>query len=370
MKAGDEFVVLITGGRSPVALEMCRIFGREGARVIVAESSGGFLCQASRFVAAFHKVPSPRFQTEAYVSALLEIMREEGVDLLVPTCEEVFYISRFRERLTEAGRVFAPDFACIEALHRKDCFVEWAAEIGLPVPWTALCGEAVLGGLSKVDRFVLKPVYSRFGCETILRQGSDIALANDGRAWVVQEFLEGEELHSYAIAQDGRILQSVFYRGLAKEGAMGPSLAFEEVDCPAGDAWVRRFVEEIGFTGQIAFDFILGVDGVARAIECNPRATSGLHLLSEGSGVYDAIVVGISGETRKRKLPNKGLLLPSLLSGAKGDFEDVVFRWDDPLPAMAQFLTLAYFGGLALRSRRSLAAEMVHDFCWNGGAIE
>lgn len=32
------------------------------------------------------------------------------------------------------------------------------------------------------------------------------------------------------------------------------------------------------FTGQIAFDFIEESDGTIRAIECNPRATSGITL--------------------------------------------------------------------------------------------
>ena len=39
-------------------------------------------------------------------------------------------------------------------------------------------------------------------------------------------------------------------------------------------------MEKNQFTGQIAFDFIQSHDGQIYALECNPRATSGVHLLA------------------------------------------------------------------------------------------
>ena len=48
----------------------------------------------------------------------------------------------------------------------------------------------------------------------------------------------------------------------------------------AARAWVETFVAREGYTGQIAFDFIETEAGVMYALECNPRATSGVHLLA------------------------------------------------------------------------------------------
>ncbi|MBD5780886.1 ATP-grasp domain-containing protein [Pelagicoccus sp. NFK12] len=362
--------VLVTGGRSPVALEMCRLFGRRGWTVVVAESEGGLLCAASRYVQAYYKVPSPRFRTAAFIAALLEIVRAEGVGILVPTCEEIFYISRHRGRLSRYCQVFAPEFSILERLHCKDRFIEHAHELGLAVPETWVLSEQVLAAIDRSRKYVVKPVYSRFGCETKIVSGKDLRWEGRGRQWVVQTFLEGEGLHAYAIAREGRVLSGVIYKALAKEAATGPSIAFEAVECSSAEKWLRRFVEANAFSGQISFDFIVDAAGTARAIECNPRATSGLHLLAEDAAVVRAIIDGAPSPLGKTRLKPKGLRLPSLFVGARDDFKDVVFRWADPLPALAQCVTILGFLLRALWNRRSLEEELVHDLCWNGEPIE
>ncbi len=355
-------VVLVTGGRSPVALELVRLFGRAGARVLVAESSGGYLCQASRYVGEYVWVPSPRYRTCEYIDSLLEIILGEQVDLLVPTCEEIFYISKFRERLAARCRVLAPEFGLIKSLHRKDSFLELAGALGLAVPKSGLLGET--------DRVVLKPVYSRFGGETKIVSKRELdSFRDENRAWVVQEYLEGAEYHSYALTEKGEVLANVVYRSLANEHGTGPSLAFRAVENAAIENWIQRFVKGVGFSGQIAFDFIVDADGEARAIECNPRATSGLHLLAGVEGLYEAFLDGSSVTVRPDSLGSKGLRLPCTLLGKAGDFEDVIFRKDDPWPAFAQVATLAYFAAKALLNRSRLAEAMVDDFRWNGEAI-
>lgn len=369
MRGAEGQVVLITGGRSPVALEMSRVFARAGDRVIVAESSGGFLCRSSRYVDRFYHVPSSRYRRFDYIDSLVEIVEVEGVDLLVPTCEEIFYISKFKERFAGRCRVLATDFEMIESLHRKDRFVELARELGLRVPRTRAFCSVEVDGFEASELLIVKPVYSRFGGEAFVAQNGELVVSGEERDWIVQEYLEGAELHSYAVAVDGRVLADVVYRSLVNEHGTGPSLAFEAVKNSGVEEWVRRFVGGTGFSGQIAFDFIVGADGVAAAIECNPRSTSGLHLLAETEGIYLALSKGIASEGHRGGLKAKGLRLPCLLLGKGGCFSDVIFRRDDPLPVFGQLVTLGYFGLKALLERKSLSEAMVDDFRWNGESI-
>ena len=51
-----------------------------------------------------------------------------------------------------------------------------------------------------------------------------------------------------------------------------------------------RLVAGTGYSGQISFDWIVGGDGCARAIECNPRATSGLHLFARDAALPAALM--------------------------------------------------------------------------------
>ncbi len=370
MSGSEVQVVLITGGRSPVALEMSRIFGRAGDLVIAAESSGGFLCRSSRYVKKYHNVPSPRYRCRDYLEALLEIISGEGVDLLIPTCEEIFVISKFLKRFPSSCRVLAPAFDLIESLHRKDRFVSLARGMGLAVPVTKAFRSVKVDGFEDDQKLVVKPVYSRFGNGAFVVLNGELLVGGDERDWVVQEYLEGSEFHSYAVALDGEVLVSVVYRSLATEHGMGPSLAFDAVTNSRVDDWVARFVSEIGFSGQIAFDFIVGSDGMPKAIECNPRTTSGLHLLADTEGIYEALAKGVACQNAEGGKKAKGLRLPCLLLGKGGQFEDVVFRWDDPFPALGQFATLGAFALKALVGRISLAEAMVDDFRWNGESIE
>src|SRR5512140_1701805 len=86
--------VLLTGGRAPATLELARLFHRSGHRVFVAESLRGHLSAPSRAVNGNFVVPPPRQDTEGFIKALRGIIAAQHIDLLIPTCEEIFYVSK------------------------------------------------------------------------------------------------------------------------------------------------------------------------------------------------------------------------------------------------------------------------------------
>jgi hypothetical protein len=68
------------------------------------------------------------------------------------------------------------------------------------------------------------------------------------------------------------------------------AVCFERIDVPAEvDAWIRRFVAHTNWDGFISFDLIIDEAGIVHGIECNPRATSGIHFI-EPSGLAQAIL--------------------------------------------------------------------------------
>jgi hypothetical protein len=96
---------------------------------------------------------------------------------------------------------------------------------------------------------------------------------------VVQRLLAGAEHSSCTLALEGRVRGTAVYRGTLMSGSV--AVGFERVDHPAIDAWIARFVAATGWTGFIAFDFIVDAAGTPWGIECNPRTTSGLHFFAE-----------------------------------------------------------------------------------------
>ena len=128
--------ILLTGGRAPAALELARAFHRAGHTVFMAESLRGHLSQPSNAIKANFVVPAPRQDGDAFIVALKKIIEENKIDLLIPTCEEIFHIAMRRDELP--CTVFAEPINKLDQLHNKWEFISTAVDYGLSIPETTL----------------------------------------------------------------------------------------------------------------------------------------------------------------------------------------------------------------------------------------
>jgi hypothetical protein len=153
------------------------------------------------------------------------------------------------------------------------------------------------------------------------------------------------------------------------------------VSHPAALQWATTFIERESFSGQIAFDFIQAPTGELFGIECNPRATSGIHLLASHPRFVQAF---LQEETTSLITPNisttamlaSAMLfyaLPAALTthtfsqwlAAFTSAHDVLFTWDDPLPALWQFFSLIYLTSKALQHHLTPLEASTLDIEWN-----
>lgn len=345
--------VLLTLGRLPKALDLARGFAKAGCRVLVADPYGWTLAGASRHVAREFKVPAPIAGKAAYLAALNQIVVRERVDLVVPVSEETMHVAHLAGMLPEGTRLFTMPPDAVLALHDKASFVRKAAATGLAVPESAPLGSPEAEALSRSGPVVVKPVFSCSGNGlSILRGGEPLPLADPARPAVVQRFVEGREHSTCTIAQGGRVVATMVYRGALMSGSV--AVAFERVDVPAIDAWIARFVGETGWSGFISFDFIVDAAGVPYAIECNPRATSGVHFWEPEDIARAVLEPGWAGpvrlrpyrtlqqfyacltETQGTMLRRKGFV-PALKSLVRT--RDVSWDWRDPWPFLSMIGT-------------------------------
>ena len=284
--------VLLTLGRLPKALDLARSFARAGHRVIVAEPFRRHLTGASRHVARSVVVTAPSVSAETYLQDLLEVVRAERVDLVVPVSEEILHVSRLAPRLPASVRLFAMPHETLLELHDKHRFIQVCARFGLAAPPTFAFGDARAADLASSCDTVIKPVYScsgrglRYAARGTALPAADPA--GSGRGSIVQARIEGAVHSSFSIARAGRTLGTVVYRGVVMSGSV--AVCFERLASqPAIERWVQQFVEQSAFDGFISFDFVVDGDARPRAIECNPRATSGLHFV-DGEDLAAAIL--------------------------------------------------------------------------------
>ena len=379
--------VLILGGRAPAALDHARRFRRQGWQVHVADSIPCRLSAWSSAVSATHSLRPPRHDPRGFIDDLDRIVRGQGIDLVLPTCEEAFHLARHRQRLPAGVRVAVDAFESLRALHSKWAFVGLARRHGLPVPETArVQGLEEARDWAAGRGVVLKPEYSRFGVHVRLYpQGipADAPPLAPLGAWVVQAFTHGDELCSYGIADRGRLLAHALYRP-AYRMHRSSSYYFDPVQRPAIRDAISAFVAAIGYTGQLSFDWIEAADGSALALECNPRATSGLHLFPFDAALPAALL----GEgTLLEPLQPRAKMIAALMasaglqsalgSGRLGRWHDDWRRADDVaavrgdrLPAAGALADMASFARIAWRGRCSLREASTRDIEWDDEALE
>ncbi len=375
MKPASQRTVLLTLGRLPVALDIARSFAARGWRVLVAEPSRMHLARTSNAVADCFRVTSPVQDADAYLDELESIILGQDVDLVIPVSEESMYVAALLGRLPGTVEVFCQAQPAMLGLHDKFQFVRTAQQYGLASPDTRLADGADAGELTASGDFVVKPRFSCSGRRVSMHAaGEDFAAA---AGMLVQRQLDGELLSSFAIARDGQVIASSVYRGTLMDGSV--AVSFERVaESVAIDNWVSRFVAQSGHTGFIAFDFIVDAEGHASAIECNPRATSGIHFIRA-----ECVAEAILGETATEPVHRSDKLLAESYScftttlGAlfsRRDFRyslrqlrrarDVSWSAADPWPFLLMMINTWRIVSLALFRGHTFAAAAVLDIEW------
>jgi hypothetical protein len=261
------------------------------------------------------------------------------------------------------------------------------------------------GGIPRDSReWVFKPVFSRFAAHTRIQPN---ALQLQGihkimnllphAAWVAQRYVPGTEASTYSVAQKGRLLAHVTYQSPYRAGK-GSGIYFEPVVAPDILAFTQAFVKQWDYTGQIAFDFQQTPQGKTYVLECNPRATSGIHLFTPNDHLPEAFLnpkfleeslpensileSPATSESETIRQPQGdtakmlGLIMPlyGLQSGPSPlrfirdmcRTPDAVFSWDDPMPFFYQFVSFAEIVRKSRRRKVSLTQAATADLEWDG----
>ena len=367
--------VLITGARAPAALHLARLLHGAGHHVVMADGLRRTVSGVSRACAAFVHLPAANGDAGTYATAIRSAITTHEISLVIPTCEEVFHLAAIWADTPMGAPLFAPELATVLAAHNKYTFIETAKTFGLPVPQTRLLTSAqdLEAVRHHAASLVFKPVWSRFARDVLIRPERITFTPIPERPWVAQDFVAGTEVCVYAIAHAGQVAALSAYRPTYRAGK-GAGIAFVPVSDPAIDRFVATFVAGTGWTGQVSFDLIVQEDGRILPLECNPRATSGIHFFRNpdrfapaffGQGAVAPDVIGLQAV----KL---ALLLYGPAQRPVGVWRDLwraaeVMHWPgDPAPGRQQLAATLEVAGIALRRRISLTAASTFDIEWNG----
>lgn len=377
--------VLILGARAPACLEWARAFTASGWQVYVADSLAQPVSRYSCAASHYFRLPEPRYDPLGWWTALAKLVKQHQIGLVLPTCEEVFYLGHGLEHLPEIPcPVITLPLSRLQPLHHKYQFALLTKDWLAAAPETHLLEtiESVMALRSTAQDWVFKPAYSRFANRTLIRpQARQLETLSPTPAypWVAQRFVAGREHCSYSLLVNGRLTAHACYHPRYRVGR-GSGIWFEPSNPAPVRAFVERFGAETGYSGQVAFDFIEAADGRCHVLECNPRATSGVHLFDDQP---EALVAALLGQ-----LPSGVVLTPSakprmvglamLLFAAPKQFwrpqfwrdfasaGDVMVRAGDTGPLLAQVPGVLEIAMRALARRCGLLAAATADIEWDG----
>lgn len=382
--------VIVTTSRMPFALDMIRKLGKQGHAVHATDTFRTAPGAHSSYLAGHHRTASPRYATGRFIDDLLRIVDEEGIDTILPSFEDAFYIGRHLDRFEGKAEVFAPPFEVMLRLHDKDRMRLLAEELGIRVPPTRVAtnGRELREAAEHFGAYFARPVYSRGGVELLTNTGPlagaiemDRCVPTEAQPWLVQPFVEGTDVCTCSVARRGRVVAHGAYVH-PREIEHAGGIVFESVDEPETLAVARRIVEATGYHGHISFDFLRTKDGLV-LIECNPRPTAGLFAMSPEMyeealfGPYPSqIVVAEAGVRKKysvalirdmilhwREAPED---LKHLLSSAKEHYAEK----GDVLPGIYQLLSyshvIAYRMHVGRHRSNALLEAYFDDVLFNG----
>lgn len=375
--------VLLTGARAPAAIDLARDFQMAGYDVHMADSFPCLAARASRSVSGFTRLPSPRYDTHGFRKAVSALVSRLEPAIVVPTCEEIFHLAAARRDGTHVGNLFAPPFETLALLHDKGRFAEHASSLELDVPETRRITSVGDIEWRNLPETVIKPCHSRFGSDVLVSPSSEQVMSIDvspSRPWIAQTRIRGTEHCSYAVAKEGRIVAFASYRGSRRMGG-GASYAVVPSE-PAVALRMRHAAEtiaaDLSIDGQIAFD---AIDDGARAmlLECNPRSTTGVHMLAGRGDLARAMVEGIqsSGMDPKSRHNLPMMLTHGLVDAAStrsigawmSDLRgasDMIGAAGDRIPMLGAVLDAGVFAWRGMIHGNGIVGATTDDIEWNG----
>ncbi len=374
---------------------MIRKLGSRGHKVFATDTFRTSPGSHSKYVERALYTESPRTETAAFIRQIREIIDDNLIELVLPSFEEVFYLARHVEELPRPASYFFPDFAVLQRLHDKSKLADFAEELGLRVPRRIVArSQAELReALREIPDYFARPVFSRGGVELLTSRGPlagtthpESFEVSPEKPWLVTEFIAGLDVCSFSVVHHGRVTGHATYVH-PREIEHAGGIVFESVDEPESLHVARTISEATRYHGHISFDFRKTPKGLV-LIECNPRPTAGLHVMSPED--YEAALFDHPGEPRivppgVRRKYSVALLRDMLLHPREArddvrhllsDAKEVVAQADDLSPALFQVLSYGHVLAYRLQNpgkvhhNKALMAAYFDDVCWNGEAIQ
>lgn len=286
--------VILTSGRSLMALAAAHSLGKRGIEIIGADCVKMTTLYFSRYVRKNEIYANYQDNPEKFISDLLTIVKrykpkDERPYLLMPTLHETFLIARHKEIFEPFISVGTPAFELINQVHPKHHLVKTARRLGVNTPLTFLpeTNEQVKAYAEKLGfPHMVKP-YDSAGGKGIsvvhnqqeLEQAFEEIRQSYHAPPLMQELVEGEDYCITLLFRQGELKASMGYKNLRHFPAeAGQGVVRETIDEKPFIEVAKQLFGPLQWNGVTQMDFVWDENPrhEPRLIEVNPRFWAGL----------------------------------------------------------------------------------------------
>jgi predicted ATP-grasp superfamily ATP-dependent carboligase len=287
-------------------------------------------CRFSSYVRRFYRSPPFNQRPVEFLRFVMQLARSGRYDVLLPTHEQTYLLSRFREAFTPHIGLALPDFASQERLQSKAAFSQLLDKLRLPQPETTIVRTR-----AELDREWSYPFYLKLGHSTagsgVFYIRDEIELREQADQLQARDLLSGSS--DVLVQQPARgvlsTVQAVFNRGelvgvhcfeARRLGVGGMSTARTSADHAIVREHAATIGNHLGWHGAFFIDYFYDHEsGRPEYIEANPRIGETVNAMLAGVNLPQLLVRISRGEAPPRApLGRSGLrthnLLMSLMS--------------------------------------------------------
>jgi predicted ATP-grasp superfamily ATP-dependent carboligase len=289
----------VTDGNQRPALAITRSLGRRGIAVVVGAEQSTSLASASKYCVRHVTYPSPSLHPEAFDRFVLELVRRERIDVIVPVTDVTTHlVARNWPALGEYSKSAVPPFDVFEFVANKTRLLKRAAAQGIPIPRTHFveaAGEVktLLGSIEYPA--VIKPLRSRIRtasgwlATTVQYAHDDAELLRLYRETaclvsypsMIQQRIVGPGVGVFVLCDRGRLRAAFAHRRLREKPPSGGASVLSEsvaLDPELLDQ-TMRLLGPLGWHGVAMMEFKQDRrTGRSYLMEVNGRYWGSLHL--------------------------------------------------------------------------------------------
>lgn len=268
-----------------MAYNVVRSLAQKGIEVYPADFVPKAMSYFSRYASRKIVYPSPFHNQTAFVDKLIREIKRLQVDVLIPVYEELFVVSKHKDRLSQHVKMVVADYDRVLKAHNKDQWADLAREINIPVPKSmgvhalqetpTLMGTFTYPVLIKPKQgggsWGIQQVDSKGRLERIIAEPLNGDLEWD--RFFVQEKIQGESVCVAMLFNEGALRAKVAYQQLRDYPVTGGQATLRvSMRHEKAEKSFQDLLEAMQWHGVCQGDFIVdNTTGVAYLIDINPR---------------------------------------------------------------------------------------------------